>query len=142
MRGRRHPLVPRSYTPSKSSLLSPFPQRTASTASGASGAPAVRLASSTTRCAQVSRPGDNQARPENVIPRGVQPERDPRREAGGADHHLAAVRAQHVAGAGEVQDDLEEGEVRWQLRHLADGQEQNRTTGYAGELIMCVTQDE
>ena len=84
----------------------------------------------------------HRVRQATLVPRRVQPERDPRGEASGADHYLAALRAQHAARAGEVQDDLEEGEVRWHLRHLADGQEQDREAGHVGELIMCATQDE
>ena len=119
MRRRRHPLVSRSSTlltaPIKSSLLSLFPQRTASTASGASGAPAVRLASSTSRCAKPPQSGTSQARPGTGMVGELQTQRETCRAASRADYHPAAVRAQHVARAGEVQDDLEEGEVR---RHV------------------------
>ena len=84
----------------------------------------------------------HRVRQATLVPRRVQPERDPRGEAGRADHHLAALRAQHAARAGEVQDDLEEGEIRRHLRHLADGQEQDREAGHVGELIMSATQDD
>ena len=87
----------------------------------------MRLASQWKRFAQIPRSDIIQVCPENDVQRrSIQSGWDLQRADGKEYQTKPPLPAEYVAHAGEVQDDLEEGEVRWHLRHHGDGQEQDR----------------